>query len=191
MRASLHAMLVMATGCAAALPLQVTGLDGHHYVIEGAAQGGAGGRLLTSFRPEVCDGYNLRPDYGSLNEASLVRFLSDQHLDAQVQRQPVQNSNPELNYVFVSVPGVVQPVGLRVATLPNADEAGRALTDALGQRGRGSWGLHRANLAVLGPSGSAADDIAVAATTKLACWGTFTMNDGKDAIVLPGGYTEP
>jgi hypothetical protein len=183
-------MLVITTGCAGALPLQTSGLDGRRFVIEGTAPEGTPGHTMT-LRPEVCDGYDLRPDYGALNEASLVRFLSDQRLDAQVQRQAVQNNNPDLNYIFVSVPGVTQPVALRVATLPNADEAGRALADALAQRGQGAWGLHRSNLAVLGPSGSQVDDIAVVATTKLACWGTFTMNDGSNAVVVPGGYAEP
>jgi hypothetical protein len=103
----------------------------------------------------------------------------------------VDAKNPELHYVFVNVPGISEAVPLRVAVLPNADEAGRALHEAVLQRGPGSWGVHRSNVAVLGPAGSNADDVAFAATTKLACWGTFTIAGTDDAFVIPGGYAEP
>jgi hypothetical protein len=174
--------------CGEALPLQAKGLDWHRYVTE--RQKGSERRSL-SFRPDLCDGYDLRPDSSVLTEANLLRFLHEQRLDVQVQHQAVEAQNPDLNYLFVSIPGVAQPVSLRVATLPNADEAGRALSEAIEKRGRGSWGVHRSNLAVLGPSGSTEDDVAVAATSKLACWGTFTSQDAGDAIVIPGGYAEP
>jgi hypothetical protein len=142
-------------------------------------------------RPEVCDGFDLRPDYGTLNEASFIRFLQQQHYDVQVQRQQVEAKDRELDYVFVTIPGIAQPVPLRVAVLPSADDAGRSLLEGVLQRGSGSWGVHRANLAVLGPTGSTTDDIAFAATTKLACWGTFTVAGTDDAFVVPGGYAEP
>jgi hypothetical protein len=175
-------------GCAETLPLQVKSADLHRYVI-----GPSDRRELrqSRFRPEVCEGYDLRPDYSILTEASLIRFLHDQRLDVQVQHQAVEAQNPDLNYVFVTIPGVSQPVSLRVATLPNADEAGRALSEAIAKRGTGSWGVHRSNLAVLGPSGSDDADVTVAATTKLACWGTLTLDNAGDAIAIPGGYTEP
>ncbi len=174
--------------CGGSLPLQVKGVDWHRYVVERQDHGEL---RREQFRSDVCEGYDLRADYSALTDANLVRFLHDQRLDVQVQHQAVEARNPDLNYVFVTIPGVVGPVSLRVATLPNADEAGRALSDALGKRGRGSWGVHRSNLAVLGPAGSAEDDISVAAMSKLACWGTFTMETGTDAIVIPGGYFEP
>ena len=72
MRAPLHAMLVITTGCASALPLQTSGLDGRRFVIEGTAPEGTPGHTMT-LRPEVCDGYDLRPDYGALNEARRAR----------------------------------------------------------------------------------------------------------------------
>jgi hypothetical protein len=176
------------SACSEALPLHVNGVDGRRYVVQQPAREEL---LGTRFRPEVCAGSDLRPDYSSLTEASLIRFLQEQRLDVQVQHQAVDAQNPDLNYLFVSVPGVSQPVSLRVATLPSADEAGRALSEAIGKRGRGAWGVHRSNMAVLGPAGSPEDVIAVAATTKLACWGTFTMDGSGDAIVIPGGYAEP
>jgi hypothetical protein len=181
-------LALVLSACSESLPLQMHGVDWRRYVVERPDRGELRG---TRFRTEVCEGYNLRPDYATLTEASLVRFLHDQRLDVQVQHQAVDAQNPDLNYVFVTIPGVVQPVSLRVAALPNADEAGRTLTEAIGKRGSGSWGVHRSNLAVLGPAGSAEDDISVAATSKLACWGTFTMDYRGDATVIPGGYAEP
>ncbi len=143
------------------------------------------------FRPEVCDGFDLRPDYGTLNEASFIRFLQQQHYDVQVQRQQVDAKDRELDYVFVSIPGIAQPVPLRIAVLQNGDDAGRSLLEGVLQRGTGSWGVYRSNLAVLGPIGSSSDDVAFAAATKLACWGTFTIAGRDDAFVVPGGYAEP
>jgi hypothetical protein len=142
-------------------------------------------------RPEVCDGFDLRPDQGTLNEASFIRFLQQQHYGVQTQRQQVDAKDRELNFLFVTIPGVAQPVPLRVAVLSNADEAGRSLLDGVLQRGAGSWGVHRANVAVLGPIGSSGDDVAFASATKLACWGTLTMAGTDDAFVVPGGYAEP
>jgi hypothetical protein len=143
------------------------------------------------FRPEVCEGFDLHPDYGTLNEASFVRFLQQQHFDVQIQRQQVDAKDRELDYVFVSIPGIASPVPLRVAVLPSADDAGRSLLEGVLQRGPGSWGVHRSNLAVLGPTGSSGDDVAFAAATKLACWGAFTVAGTDDAFVVPGGYAEP
>jgi hypothetical protein len=142
-------------------------------------------------RPDVCEGFDLHPDYSPLNEASFVQFLQRQHYQVQVQRQQVDAKDRELNYVFVSVPGIAQPVPLRVAVLQNADDAGRSLLEGVLQRGAGSWGVHRSNVAVLGPTGSSSDDVAFAAATKLACWGAFTLAGTDDAFVVPGGYAEP
>jgi len=180
--------LLLLAGCASR-PLRVpAGLNWHQYVIE--RDDGADADSLR-LRPDVCDGYDLRPDVSTLNESSFVRFLQQQRYEVQVQRQQVDAKNPELHYVFVSIPGISDAVPLRVAVLPNADEAGRALHEAVLQRGPGSWGVHRSNVAVLGPAGSNADDVAFAATTKLACWGTFTIAGTDDAFVIPGGYAEP
>ena len=68
-------------------------------------------------RPEVCDGLDVRPDYSTLNEASFVRFLEQMRYEVHVQRQQVDAKDRELDYVFVTVPGIAQPVPLRVAVL--------------------------------------------------------------------------
>jgi hypothetical protein len=153
---------------------------------------GSGDLATLRLRPEVCDGLDVRPDFSTLNEASFVRFLEQMRYEVHVQRQQVDAKDRELDYVFVTVPGIAQPVPLRVAVLPSADDAGRSLLDGVLQRGSGSWGVHRANLAVLGPTGTKADDVAFAAATKLACWGSFTVaTSNDDALVVPGGYSEP
>ena len=175
-------------GCAGGTLSLPAGVDWHRYAV---ARDGSEDLTSLKLRPEVCDGYDLRPDYTPLNEASFIGFLQRQKFEVQAQRQEVDPKNPELHYVFVGISGMAQPVPLRVAVLPNADEAGRALHEAVLQRGPGSWGVHRGNVAVLGPIGSSTDDIAFAASTKLACWGTFTIAGTDDAFVVPGGYAEP
>jgi hypothetical protein len=179
---------MLGLGCASRQLGMPANVDWHQYAID---RDGSGGVTSLRFRPDACEGHDLRPEYGTLNEASFVRFLQQQRYDVQVQRQQVDVKNPELHYVFVSVPGIFSPVPLRVAVLPNADEAGRALQEAVLQRGPGSWGVRRANVAVLGPIGSSTDDVAFAATTKLACWGAFMIAGTDDAFAVPGGYAEP
>jgi len=139
----------------------------------------------TRFRPGLCDGEDLRPDYERLDESSLLRFLERQRLDLRVER-------PRADLVYINVGGVgtTAPVRLRVAILRSADEAGRELAEAITQHGRGSWGIHRSNLAVLGPVGDPTDDIVFGAVTKVACWGVFTLAAGDDPIVVPGAYRE-
>jgi hypothetical protein len=139
----------------------------------------------TRFRPGLCEGEDLHPEYERLDESSLIRFLERQRLDLRVERP-----RADLIYVNVNGMGTPQPVRLRVAILRTADEAGRELADALAQHGKGAWGVHRSNLAVLGPVGEPTDDIVFAAMTKVACWGVFTVAAGDDAIVIPGGYRE-
>jgi hypothetical protein len=189
MRYSLVAVAAIpALGCANRGLAMPPGVDWHQYAID---RDGSGSVASLRLRPDACEGQDMRPDYSTLNEASFVRFLQQQRYDVQVQRQQVDAKNPELHYVFVNVPGIASPVPLRVAVLPNADEAGRALHEAVLQRGPGSWGVRRANLAVLGPIGSTTDDVAFAATTKLACWGAFMIAGTDDAFAIAGGYAEP
>src|SRR5271154_1676239 len=113
---------LVGAGCSEPLALQVKGVDWHGFVTE---------RPDVAFRTDVCEGHDLRPDYSTLTEASLIRFLQEQRLDVQVQHQAVEAESPDLNYLFVSIPGVDTPVSLRVATLPSADEAGKALGEAI------------------------------------------------------------
>jgi hypothetical protein len=137
------------------------------------------------FRAGLCDAEELRPDYGRLDETSILRFLERQRIDARIERP-----RADLMYVNIGGAGTEKPIRLRVAILANADDAGRELHQGILQHGPGSWGIRRSNLAVLGPVGSVGDDIAFAGVTKLACWGVFTIAGTDDAFVVPGGYTE-
>ncbi|MCL2449489.1 MAG: hypothetical protein FWD17_11125 [Polyangiaceae bacterium] len=163
------------------------GADFHPFVVQ---RPGAAGPAAFTWRPDVCDRTDLRPDYRQLDETNLVAFLRDNQLDVHVERQPVEANKPELVFVFVSAAGSA-PVALRVAILKTPDEAGHDLYDALTQRGDGWWGVHRANLAVLGPPADPAKAISFAARTRLACWGTFTFAHSSDTFVVAGGYAEP
>jgi len=164
------------------------GPDWRQYVVDRPRSSGATG---VAWRPDICGGIDLRPDYQTLNESNLVAFLQGQQFSVRAERQPVEPGKPELIFVFVTLPGSLQTVPLRVAILKTPDEAGRDLYDAILEHGSGVWGVHRANLAILGPHGLPEDDLAFAAKTRLACWGTFTLADGGDAVVIPGGYAEP
>ncbi len=150
---------------------------------------GAGG--APRFNRSLCQGVDLTPDRAKLTEASFVRFLQAQRFEVQVQRQQVDEKNRELLYVFVRIPGMAEAIALRVAVLQSSEAAGRSLYEAVLQRGAGTWGVHRANLAVLGPTGSLSDDVAFAGLTKTACWGVFTFAGTDDAFAAEGGYVEP
>lgn len=164
------------------------GPDWRNFVIDRPGYYGLWGH---TWRPGVCAGVDLKPDYRPLNEASLVAFLRDQQYNVRVERQPVAPGKPDLVFVFVQFPGSAESIPLRVAMLKSPDDAGRDLYDALLERGSWAWGVHRSNVAVLGPRGSEDDDLAFAAKTKLACWGTFTITDGTSVYVTPGAYAEP
>jgi hypothetical protein len=176
------------TACGGPPSQMPPGPEWRQYVVDRPGTSGPGSH---QWGPDVCARVDLKPDYHALTEASLVAFLQGQGLDARVERQPVEANKPGLVFVFVAAPGTSRTVPLRVAILPSADEAGRDLYDALLLRGQGAWGVHRANLAVLGPSGDEPDDLQFAGKTRLACWGTFTVAEGGDAVVVPGGYAEP
>jgi hypothetical protein len=150
---------------------------------------GSDGRGLR-WRPAVCEGFDLRPDFATLDEASLIRFLQQQSYTVQVERQQVDPKQPALTFLFVAVPGA-KTIPLRVAILPTPDAAGASLYDALIARGRGFWGFRRGTLAVLGPVGSREEDLEFAAKSKLACWGSLTVADGDDVVVVAGGYADP
>lgn len=182
MRPAIPVLALVLLGCGRPSQMPQAG-DMSRVVIERGDRGPA-------WTPDVCAKVDLHPEYRLLSESSLVAFLNAQHLDARVERQPVQANRPDLVFVFVSRAGEAA-VPLRVAILPSADEAGRALADGLAQRGSGSWGFHRANIAVLGPTGAPEEDLFFAGATRLACWGTFTYMPGSDAVVVPGGYAEP
>lgn len=137
------------------------------------------------FKAGLCSGENLTPDGRALTEANLIEFLSKQQLDVRIERP-----RSDLVYLNVSGAGTDGPVRLRVAILKSPAEAGRELHEAILQHGPGSWGVHRSNLAVLGPIGSIGDDVTFAAKTKLTCWGMFMAAGRDDTYAVPGGYRE-
>ena len=137
------------------------------------------------FRPGVCAGEEIAPSYQKLDENQVVAFLERQHIDVQIERP-----RADLVYLVVNGGGSSRPVRLRVAILANPDQAGRDLHEALLQHGEGSWGVHRSNVAILGPIATEEDAMAFAAQTKLACWGVFTIAGRDDTFVVPGAYAE-
>jgi hypothetical protein len=154
-----------------------------HVYERGEPWGEALGDLV--FRPEVCKGLDLTPQYERLDENDLINFLRQRNIKFNVERP-----RDDLAYLVVDDARTRRPARLRVAILENADEAGRELADAIAEHGNGSWGIHRSNLAVLGPVGDTSHDLAFAAETKLVCWGVFTVVGSRDTVVIPGGYRE-
>jgi len=173
---------LLGQGCSAPMFRIVDGSDAASYVEERPI--GSSLEALR-FRGGVCSGEDLRPETARLDANHLVTFLDRQRIDARVER-------PRADLVYLNVTGVGtdRPVRLRVAVLESADAAAAELAKAIRQHGSGSWGVHRSNLAVLGPIGSAEDDLIFAAKTKLACWGVFTVSDGDDLFVVEGAYRE-
>jgi len=149
----------------------------------GELDGNAVAKLM--LRRELCEGEALRPEHERLDEADLARFLAAHHVTVNVERP-----RPDLAYVTLLDPAGRPGQRLRVAILATADDAGRELAEALAQHGDGAWGVHRANLAVLGSVNDLDRSLGLMARTKLACWGVFTIASGGDVYVIPGGYRE-
>jgi hypothetical protein len=140
----------------------------------------------TRLRPQVCSGIDVKPEYGTLDEESIVTFLKARGLPVRVER-----ARADLFYVEVQVdPEHNDWARLRVAILATPSQAGRELHDGVLAHGEGSWGIHRANLAVLAPLGNFEDTVAFVGKTKLACWGVWTVAGRDDTFVVPGGYRE-
>lgn len=137
------------------------------------------------FRPGLCDGEDTLPERRQLDEGNLIAYLQRQGVDVRVERQ-----RADLVYLSLAGVGTKSPVRLRVAILESREAAGRELHEGILQHGQGSWGVHRANLAVLGPVGTLEDDIRFAAKLKLPCWGVFTVAGLDDTFVIPGAYLE-
>lgn len=131
----------------------------------------------------ACEGLDLKPVYGRLALDNLVRFLEGQGVQFEQVR-----ARDDLHYLDLKRSG--QTVRLRVATLKTPREAARDLHVAMLEHGNGSWGVHRANLAVLGPVSDVEDILDFAIETKLACWGVLTIAGRDDNFVIPGGYAE-
>jgi hypothetical protein len=179
-------VLVLATGCGSSAYLKMT--DGSNW--ESYAQhrdGGAPNDELDQlrFKEGLCGGEPMKPERAKLAVGDVIAFLKRQNLDVRVERP-----RADLVYAVVNGAGTSGPVRLRIAILDDAEAAGLELHEAILEHGQGSWGVHRSNLAVLGPIGDHRDDIVFAAKTKLACWGVFTIAGRDDSFVVPGGYLE-
>jgi len=172
-------------GCASPVLRMNDGADPRSYAstksgsVSDAAPDGA------RFNAQLCSGEDLHPDGRTLDETNLIAFLAKQNLDVRVERP-----RSDLVYLNVTGAGTEGPVRLRVAILKSSAEAGRELHEAILQHGPGSWGVHRANLAVLGPIGSLPDDLSFAGKTHLCCWGMFMTAGRDDTYAVPGGYRE-
>ena len=137
-------------------------------------------------RPEVCSGVQEnKPDQTRLDENAVAAFLQRQGYQTSIIR-----ARADLVYIDVTNAGGDKPVRLRVAVLEDARAAGADLHKAILDHGDGSWGVHRSNLAVLGPIGSVDQILQFAGKTKLACWGVLTVAGRDDDFVIPGGYME-
>jgi len=136
-------------------------------------------------KPEVCKGIPLEPAGRPLEVDDFVAFLRTQSLEPKVTR-----ARGDLVFVDVANAGTETPVRFRIASTTTAGAAGRELHTALLQRGPGTWGLHRSNLAVLAPPGSPDDVVVLASKLHLACWGVLMIAGEDDTFVVPGGYTE-
>jgi hypothetical protein len=137
-------------------------------------------------RPEVCSGMpENKPDQTRLDENALASFLQRQGFQTSLIR-----ARSDLVYLDVTNTGGDRPVRLRVAVLDDPRAAGADLHKAILEHGSGSWGVHRSNLAVLGPIGNVDQIMEFAGRTKLACWGVLTVAGRDDDFVIPGGYME-
>jgi hypothetical protein len=123
------------------------------------------------------------PDERGLSVDDLTAHLKALGLEIKGQRE-----RENLHLLDVTSGG--KTVRLRVATLPTTREAGRDLHIALLEHGKGFWGVHRSNLAVLATPGPDEADEAFLKTSKLSCWGVYTTAGRDDTFVVPGGYFE-
>lgn len=151
--------------------------DGHDRVTSGSL-----GELR--FKPSVCRGESLKPEFEPLTEESLARFLRAKGYEVRRIR-----ARSDLIYLEIRHSNGTD-LRLRIAILKDANAAGRELHEAILEHGPGSWGFHRSNLAVLAPIGSLGQIISFATDSKVACWGVVTAAGLDDTFVIPGGYTE-
>jgi hypothetical protein len=131
----------------------------------------------------ACQGTDTHPEYGPLTAESFLNQLKSSGYSFKIEE-----AREDLIYVDVQTGG--ETSRFRVATLRNAPDAARHLHEALLQHGMGSWGVHRSNIAVLGPIGGVEGVVDFAVTSKLACWGVLTVAGRDDTFVVPGGYLE-
>lgn len=173
-------------GCSGGAQLSVdTSNQKVSHEIRGSSDSGDDVNRLSRLRIKdgACAGYDLAPEQETLTIQSLKSHLNEMGIDYSVQIE-----RDDLHLFDIST-GPTK-ARLRVATLPDPRKAGRHLHQALLEHGSGYWGVHRSNLAVLGPQTSTKDAVQFAASTGLACWGVLTMAGRDDSFAIPGGYFE-
>jgi hypothetical protein len=132
---------------------------------------------------EACEGVELAPERRELTIAALEEHLRERGVTFRMRME-----RPDLHLYDIEVDG--QTLQLRVATLDSARAAGRHLHLALLEHGMGYWGVHRSNLAILGPPGAVEDVLALGLETGLACFGVMTLAGRDDTFAVPGAYFE-
>lgn len=131
----------------------------------------------------TCQGETLVPEYSRIGASSFLERLTSSGYTFKVLE-----AREDLSYVDVQTGSDTSR--FRVATLPSAPEAARHLHEALLQHGQGFWGVHRSNVAVLGPPGGLEQVVDFAVASKLACWGVLTVAGRDDSFAIAGGYQE-
>jgi hypothetical protein len=181
MRASwLAALLALLPACGGYRLPRAQGVDPSAHVDGPMVPG------VMRLKPSMCQGVDVKPEYGNLDERSIVDFLKAQGFPSRSIR-----ARADLVYVELQLnPDRDEWVRLRVALLQSGPQAGAELHRAELEHGTGSWGVHRSNLAVLGPVGEVDDIVAFVARTKLACWGVLSIAGRDDDFAIPGGYRE-
>jgi hypothetical protein len=133
--------------------------------------------------PSVCAGMNLSPEYRRLTADDFIHQLNVAGFSYHIER-----AREDLIYVDVSYGSTTSR--FRVATLASATDAARHLHEAILEHGQGSWGVHRSNIAILGPIDNLPGIVDFAVSSKLACWGVLTVAGRDDCFAVPGGYQE-
>jgi hypothetical protein len=165
--------------------LRVDGANASEYLVDfdGKPTGADLGHIR--LKPELCKDFPLAPPGKPLDPDDFIAFLKSQNADPKVTR-----ARGDLVFVDVASAGTNVPVRFRIASTSTAGSAGHELHTALLQRGPGTWGVQRSNLAVLAPPGPPDEMIALAAKLHLPCWGVLMIAGNDDTYVVPGGYTE-
>jgi hypothetical protein len=128
----------------------------------------------------------LKVEQKTLDTDAVKAMLIEGGLEVDEIRQ-----RADLVYFDARGADLAQPIRLRVAILATPEDAAQELHNALLQAGKGAWGFHRGNVAVLAPPARFQDVLVFAAKTKLACRGVLTVSTGSEAYVVAGAYAEP
>lgn len=178
--------LALTGGCSGGAQLSVDASNqGVTHEIRPRSDTGDSATRLSRLRvkEDTCGGYDLAPEQKTLTIQALKSHLKTAGIDYSVEIE-----RDDLHLFDIS--SGESKARLRVAVLPDRRQAGRHLHQALLEHGRGYWGVHRGNIAVLGPQASAKNAVQFATSTGLACWGVLTIAGRDDSFAIPGGYFE-